>query len=102
MNSSDLARQTLQAVLECQQQFWVALERKDADLLSQVLADDFVCRSPGQADQQRSAFITAIARMPITVVKVSAEQVAVQLFDTIAVLTGTQVARLQLPNGSQV
>jgi len=57
MNSSDLARQTLQAVLECQQQFWVALERKDADLLSQVLADDFVCRSPGQADQQRSAFI---------------------------------------------
>src|SRR5262245_24394359 len=102
MTSSDLARQAKQAVLECQQQFWLALERKDADLLSQVLADDFVCRSPGQADQQRSAFITTITRMSLTMVKVSAEQLAVQLFDTVAVLTGTQVARLQLPNGSQV
>jgi len=47
-------------------------------------------------------FIATITRMPPTVVRVSAEQLAVHLFDTVAVLTGTQVARLHLPNGSQV
>jgi ketosteroid isomerase-like protein len=102
MSAPDLVRQALQAVFACQQQFWLALERKDADLLRAVLADDFVCRSPGQADQQRSTFITTVAGMPLTVVKVSAEQLAVHVFDTVAVLTGTQVAQLQLPDGRQV
>jgi len=102
MTSNDRARQVVQAVLECQQQFWLALARKDADLLAQVLADDFVCHSPGQPDQQRTAFITSVTHMPLTVVNVSAEQVAVQLFDTVAVLTGTQVAQLGLPDGSTI
>jgi ketosteroid isomerase-like protein len=102
MTSSNLARQAVQAVLECQQQFWLALEHRDAELLLQVLADDFVCHSAGQPEQQRLAFISTITRMPFTVVKVSAEQIAVQLFDTIAVLTGRQVAQLQLPNGNQI
>jgi ketosteroid isomerase-like protein len=101
MTSADLARQAEEAVLACQQLFWLALERKDADLLTQALADDFVCRSPGQADQYRAAFITTITGMPLTVVNVRAEQVAIQVFDTVAVLTGTQVAQLKLPNGSQ-
>ena len=102
MTSTDRTRQAQHPVLERQQQFWLALERKDADLLTQLLADAFVCRSPGQADQQRSAFITTIIGMPLTVVKVSAEQLAVHVFDTVAVLTGTQVAQLQLPDGNQV
>lgn len=102
MTAPDLTHAAAQAVLACQQQFWVALQRKDADLFREVLADDFVCRSPGQSDQNRTAFITTITRLPLTVVSVAAEQMAVQLFDTVAVLTGTQVAHLQLPNGSQV
>jgi hypothetical protein len=43
-----------QAVFTCQQQFWQALQFKDAELFSQVLADDFVCRSPDQPEQSRT------------------------------------------------
>ncbi|MFO7171012.1 MAG: nuclear transport factor 2 family protein [Chloroflexota bacterium] len=89
------------AVLECKRRFWQALQRKDADLLAETLADDFVCRAPGEPDQDRAAFIRAIVGMPLTIARVSAEQVAVQLVDTVAVLTGIQVAQLRLPDGSQ-
>lgn len=102
MISTDLAHADVQAVLACQQQFWLALERKDAQLFLYMLADDFVCRSPGQVEQHRDAFISTIVQMPLTLVSVSAEAVTVDLFDTVAVLTGIQVARLQLPTGSQV
>jgi uncharacterized protein (TIGR02246 family) len=102
MTPTDLAHADIQAVLACQQQFWRALERKDPELFRQVLAEDFVCHSPGQAQQQREAFVLAITRMPFTLVHVSAEELAVHLFDTVAVLTGIQVARLQMPTGAFV
>jgi ketosteroid isomerase-like protein len=40
--------------------------------------------------------------MPMTVASVTAEQVAVHVFDHLAVLTGMQVAELHLPDGSAV
>lgn len=91
-----------EAVLQRQQQFWDALRQQDAHLFMQVLADDFVCRSPGQPDQARSAFIHTLTTMPIAVIHVAAEQLAIQLFDNIAILTATQVALIQLPNHSTV
>jgi ketosteroid isomerase-like protein len=102
MTVNDLAKDETQAVLQCQQQFWQALQHKDAHLFIQVLADDFVCRSPNQPDQARPAFIQTITAMPVAVISASAEQIAIQLFGPIAVLTGTQVARLRLPDGSDV
>lgn len=35
--------------------------------------------------------------MPVNVIRISAEQVALRLFDDIAVLTGVQIAQLSLP-----
>lgn len=92
----------LQAVMDCQRQFWQALEAKDARLFSRALADDFVCFSPNQAQQSREAFIATLTGMPVNVVHVSAEQVAVRLFGDIAVLTGVQLAQLALPDRSTV
>jgi ketosteroid isomerase-like protein len=102
MTPNSLSSETAHAVLQCQQHFWHALQCKDGDRFAQVLADDFVCRSPGQPDQSRTAFIMTLTSMPVTVISVTAEQVAVEHFDGVAVLTGTQVARLRLPSGSEV
>jgi ketosteroid isomerase-like protein len=102
MISNNVSSDALQEVLLCQQQFWQALQEKDAALFAQVLADGFVCRSPGQPDQQRTPFIATITGMPITVMHVTAEQVTIDLFDNIAILMGTQVAYLRLPNGNEV
>lgn len=88
---------TTRGVWHCQQQFWAALSAKDPTLLTHVLADDFVCQSPRRPDQPRAAFIATITAMPVTVVRIAAEQVAIRCFGEIAVLTAIQLAELRLP-----
>jgi ketosteroid isomerase-like protein len=102
MTKNDVSDESSQAVLQCQHRFWLALERKDADLFEQVLAEDFVCRSPGQEDQDRSAFIGTLTSMPVTILNISGEAIAIRLLGDAAVLTGTQVAQIRLPNGETV
>jgi uncharacterized protein (TIGR02246 family) len=102
MTVAELSREATKAVLQCQQSFWQALERKDAELFVQVLAEDFVCRSPGQPDQAREAFIATITSLPLSILNVTGEAIAIRLVNDVAVLTGTQVAQIQLPNGTIV
>jgi ketosteroid isomerase-like protein len=102
MLPNQLSSDAGQAVFLCQQQFWHALQRKDAELFAQVLADDFVCRSPGQADQGRIAFIATITSIPLTITNVVGEDLAIYKLHDVAVLTGTQVAYVRLPNGDEM
>jgi ketosteroid isomerase-like protein len=97
--SSDEAKQ---AILQCQQRFWLALQSKDPDLFAEVLAENFVCRSPGEADQDRATFIATLTSIPLTILNVGGEAIAIQLVGDVAVLTGTQVAQMRLPNGETV
>src|SRR5688572_8335910 len=102
MTKNELSDEVRQAVLQCQHRFWLALQRKDADLFTQVLAEDFVCRSPGQEDQDRTTFIATLTLIPLTILKVSGEAIAIQLVGDVAVLTGAQAAQMRLPNGETV
>jgi ketosteroid isomerase-like protein len=102
MTKDELPDKAKQAVMQCQQHFWRALEQKNADLFAEVLAENFVCRSPGGADQDRTTFITALTSIPLTIVNVSGEAIAIQLVGDVAVLTGAQVAQMRLPNGETV
>lgn len=88
-----------QAVLRVQEQFWQALQTKDAILLAAILAPAFVGRSPGEADQTREEFITTLIAFPVRVAEVGGEAMAVHVFGEVAILTGVQVARLELPDG---
>ena len=99
MSTQTEAAHTIEAVIRCQQQFWQALQSKDAALLSQLLAESFVCRSPGAAEQLRGAFIATLVAMPVEVLRVGAEQIAVDHFESTAVLTGIQLAELRFPTG---
>jgi len=102
MTKDELPNETTQAILECQHRFWLALQRKDADLFMEVLAEDFVCRSPGQVDQDRPVFIATLTSIPLTILNVSGEAIAIRLAGDVAVLTGTQVAQMRLPDGEIV
>jgi ketosteroid isomerase-like protein len=100
MQHSEPSDDMRQAVLRAQNQFWTALENKDADLFEQILADDFVSRSPGQPNQTRAAFITTLTSFPASVLAVEADDLEIHIFGDLAVLTGVQVAQLRLPNGN--
>lgn len=102
MTDDPTSNKAMQAVLQCQQQFWLALQHKDIALFMQVLAEDFVCRSPGEADQDRTAFIAALTSIPLTILDAKGETIAIRIVDDVAILTGTQIAHLRLPNGETV
>jgi ketosteroid isomerase-like protein len=89
-------------VLHIQQQFWAALQAKDAALFEQVLAPEFLSRSPGQPDQDQAAFIANLTGFPARVLAVGCEDLAVHFFGDVAVVTGLQTARVELPDGRVV
>jgi ketosteroid isomerase-like protein len=102
MTSDKFSDDIQQAVLQCQQRFWAALQQKDAELFVQVLAEDFVCHSPGHEDQDRTAFIDTLTSIPFPVVGIRGEDIAICVVGDVAILTGTQVAQMRLPNGAIV
>lgn len=88
-----------QAVLRVQEQFWQALQSRDAALMATVLAPEFVGRSPGEADQTREEFVATLTGFPVRIAEIGGEAMAVHVFGAVAILTGVQVARLELPDG---
>jgi ketosteroid isomerase-like protein len=90
---------TQQAVLRVQEQFWQALQARDAVLLATILAPDFIGRSPGEADQTREELITTLTTFPVRIAKAHGEGIAVHIFGEVAFLTGVQVAQLEWPDG---
>ena len=102
MTDDLLSNNATQAVLQCQQQFWLALQHKDAELFMQVLAADFVCQSPGEADQDQSTFITALTSIPLTILDVKGEAIAIRIVGDVAILSGMQIAQMRLPNREMI
>lgn len=101
MATNDSEHRAIDIVLDYQRQFWEALKYKDADQLTLLLAEDFICRSPGEPEQDRNAFIHTIINMPVLIEQITATHIAIDYFGAVAVLTGIQIATLRLPNGSQ-
>jgi ketosteroid isomerase-like protein len=96
MESHEFAHQ---AVLRVQEQFWAALQTKDATLLMTILAPAFIGRSPGEPDQTREAFAKTLLSFPGAISEISGEGMEVHSFGEIAILTGVQMARLRMPEG---
>ena len=86
-------------VFQTQHQFWDALQNKDKTAFEHLLADDFISRSPGQPNQDRTTFINTITGFPVQVRSVGSDNLEVQTFGKIAVVTGVQVAQLEFADG---
>jgi ketosteroid isomerase-like protein len=87
------------AVRQVQEQFWVALKNKDRQAFERLLADDFVSRSPGQPNQDRSAFMDTLTDFPAQVRSVSSNNLEVHVWGEMAAVTGVQTAHLELADG---
>ena len=88
-----------QELFRAQEQFWAALQSKDRKAFERLLADDFVGRSPGQSNQDRTAFIDTLTGFPVQVRSVGSDNLEVHVFGIVAVVTGVQVAQLELADG---
>ena len=65
MTQTDSNKNIQQELFQVQGQFWTALQNKDRKAFENLLADDFIGRSPGQANQDRAAFIDTLTGFPV-------------------------------------
>lgn len=97
--TQNLFNEIQEDVYQVQQLFWATLQHKDAQEFERILAVDFIARSPGQPNQNRMEFINTLTGFPAQVRSVGSDNLEVHVLGTVAVVTGVQVAQIELTNG---
>ena len=77
---------------------WPALQSRDVPAWEQLLADDFVYRSPGEADLDKQGFILRITAFAATILSIGSEDLRVDVYGETAIVTGVQHAVIELPS----
>jgi hypothetical protein len=91
-----------QEVLDVQRvDVWGAMQAKSPQAWMRVLADDFVLRTPGEEDRDRSAFVERMTSFPGEVVSIACHDLRADVFGTAVVVTGVQHAVLRMPNDAR-
>ena len=90
-NSEELT-EARQALLLLEEEIFTAVKNRDTDALEGVLTDDFVYRSPGQ-QVARDDFLKLCAAFPYEIISIQGEELGVNVYGDIAVVTGLQIAK---------
>jgi ketosteroid isomerase-like protein len=90
-----------QAVLEIEKETFDAIKHKDAAALARILDDRFVYRSPHAPDAGKAEFIKAATSLPVKLLSVWGENLQVNIYGEMAVLTGVQHAKVQTDDGKE-
>jgi hypothetical protein len=88
-------------ILEMQRRFWSALQTQNEAELELVLAENYRCISPDQPDQNRAEFIQTLTSFPFMVEAVTCENLQINVFGDIAILTGVQTAQMSMSDGER-
>lgn len=78
-----------------------AISRRDAAAISDMLASDFILRTPGASPSSAADFLAGIRALPAEIVFVRLEQLEIDVHDSAAIATGIQHARVMV-GGEQV
>jgi ketosteroid isomerase-like protein len=90
-NSEELT-EARQALLLLEEEIFTAVKNRNTDALEGVLTDDFVYRSPGQ-QATRDDFLKLCAAFPYEIISIQGEELGVNVYGDIAVVTGLQIAK---------
>jgi uncharacterized protein (TIGR02246 family) len=89
----------VETVLRIEHTAFAAIARKDTRALAELLADDFVYRSPGSPDTGKTEFLQNIAALPVEIVSLHGEEVRAAVLDDVVVVTGLQRAVTRAASG---
>ncbi|TQF09964.1 nuclear transport factor 2 family protein, partial [Myxococcus llanfairpwllgwyngyllgogerychwyrndrobwllllantysiliogogogochensis] len=92
----------VRALLALEESIVRAIQARDTQALKGLMAEDLVFRGVGDVETDRTAFLANIAAIPGTLLSVETETVRAHIFGDTGVLTGTQRARVRLPDGTEV
>lgn len=98
--NSEKLTEAQRAILLLEEEVFGAIKSRDAKLLESVLTDDFVYRSPGQ-EVGRDDFLKLCATFPYDITSIRGEELKVNVYDNLAVVTGLQFARAKSEEGKE-
>jgi ketosteroid isomerase-like protein len=97
---SETLTEAHQAILLLEEEIFGAVKGRDANLLESLLTDDFVYRSPGQ-ETGRDEFLKLCATFPYEITSIRGEELKVNVYDNLAVVTGLQFAKAKGDEGKE-
>jgi ketosteroid isomerase-like protein len=90
--------QTVDEILEIERAMMAAVKAKDAGALAVFLADEFVYRTHFGAEADRDQFLESIVSFPVEILTLRGDELRVDVFGEVAILTGVQRAEARLPD----
>jgi hypothetical protein len=90
-----------EAILKIEQETFEAIKNQDAAALGRLLDDGFVYRSPHGPEAGKAEFIRAATSLPVKLLSVWGENLRLNIYGEMAVLTGVQHARVQTDDGEE-
>jgi ketosteroid isomerase-like protein len=97
---SEKLNETRQEILLLEEEIFGAVKGRDASVLERVLADDFVYRSPGR-QVSRDDFLKLCGAFPFEISSVRGEELKVNVYGDLAVVTGLQIAKTKGDDGKE-
>jgi len=98
-NSEELV-EAQQALLLLEEEIFTAVKNRDTDALERFLTDNFVYRSPGRR-VARDEFLELCAAFPYEIISIQGEDLSVNVYGNIAVVTGLQIAKTAGDEGEE-
>jgi len=89
-------------ILQLERAIFSAIQSNDARTLEAIVADDFRLRSRGNPEANKAAFLNAITGNQYKILSISSEDMKVDFFGDVAILTGTQTAVVELDGKSVI
>lgn len=89
-----------QAILRLEEEIFVAVRSRDAEALERVLTNDFVYRNPGR-EVGRDDFLKLCAAFPYEITSIKGEELKVNVYGSLAVVTGLQFAKTRGDKGKE-
>jgi ketosteroid isomerase-like protein len=89
---SEKLTETQKEILLLEEEIFDAVKSRDAKALERVLTDDFIYRSPGQ-EVGKDNFLELCATFPYEIASIRGEELKVNVYDGLAVVTGLQFAK---------
>ena len=96
--ATNIQGQPIDEILEIERAIMAAIKAKDAGTLAPFLADEFIYRTHFGAEADREQFLESIASFPVEILALRGEELRVNVFGEVAILTGVQRAEARLPD----
>ena len=88
--------------LASEERIMTAIRTRDVACLEEELSQDFIYLTPGAGEQGRAAFLRAIRERTYWILDLTGEDLHVRTMGDVAIVSGTQRARVELADGKIV